>query len=232
MFLSGCDWITAPARPHVVRYRLVATVDTPAGERSGHSVIEVAMSRTSRKFDVQGEAVAVDLPDNQTLFVLLRSANDPDWAAWALNVVPNPEKDLPAQDSQDRIAQVTRWVDMLNADRGVHAIWTSTAPNTPRGSSVLVPYLVKFGNLSDPASVAEVDPNDLSKSFGKGYRLEALTIQIVDASVTTGIEKRLTWLNDVGPLIDAGSVTKPPLGSPYPFAVTISSTDFKKGSSK
>jgi hypothetical protein len=200
--LSGCDWITAPARPHVVRYRLVATVDTPVGERSGHSVIEVAMSRTSGTFDVRGEAVAVDLPNNQTLFVLLRSANDADWAAWALNVIPNPEKDMPAKDAQARIDQVARWIDMLKADLGVHPVWTPEAPHTRPGSTVSVPYFVKFGDISDPASVAEVDPNNLAKSFGEGYRLRALTIQVADAPVTKGINKRLVWLSSHTGMLD------------------------------
>ena len=56
------------------------------------------------------------------------------------------------------------------------------------------PYLVRFRDLADPKSVEEVKPGDLAASFGKGYALKGLTIQMTDAPVTVGIEKRLGWL--------------------------------------
>lgn len=191
VLLSGCNGSTAPARPHVVRYKLKATVSTPAGEHSGSSVIEIAMSRTSRKFDVHGEAVAVDLPDGQTLFVLLRSANEADWAVWALNAVPTPERHLPIKGREERIAQIDRWVEYLNADRGVHPIWTTKPPHNVPGLSV--PYMVRFRDIAAPKSVEEVDPNDLAKSFGSGFALQKLTLQVVDDQFTRGIDKRFPW---------------------------------------
>lgn len=189
LLLSGCD-----ARPHVVRYRLTATVSTPAGDRSGSSVIEVAMSRNSRnsrKFEFHGEAVAIDLPDGQTLFVLLRSASEADWAVWALNVVPTPERDVPVKDREERIVQIDRWVEYLKADRGVHPIWTPEPPHNVPGLSV--PYMVRFHDVANPKSVEEVDPNDLGKSFGSGYHLKSLNIKIVSEQFSKGISKRFLW---------------------------------------
>ena len=191
LLLSGCDWSSAPARPHVVRYRLTATVSTPSGDRSGSSVIEVAMSRSSRKFDVHGEAVAVDLPDGQTLFVLLRSASEADWAVWVLNAVRTPERDVEVKGREERIAQIDRWVEYLRADRGVHPIWTPEPPHNVPGLSV--PYMVRFRDIADPKSVEEVDPNDLGKSFGSGYYLKSLSIKIVDEQFSKGISKRFAW---------------------------------------
>ncbi len=55
--------------------------------------------------------------------------------------------------------------------------------------------LVRFRNIADPASVEKVYPENLAKSFGPGVRLKRATIEISTDPVTTGIEKRLGWLN-------------------------------------
>ncbi len=56
--------------------------------------------------------------------------------------------------------------------------------------------LVTFGDLDDPTSVEEVDPDDLGATFGEGNSLRRITVQITDDPVTTGIEKRLEWLSE------------------------------------
>ena len=86
--LTGCAQ-AEDATPDY-RYRLTVEIDTPQGLRSGSSVIEVeqsmgstAMSGFGRRLArrVRGEAVAVDLPDGRTLFALLRSDDNYDWAS-------------------------------------------------------------------------------------------------------------------------------------------------------
>ena len=77
-FLSGCDLL-----PHRYRFKLTIEVATPQGVRSGSSVYQVWAARmpallpNERKRDwvVKGEAVAVDLPNGQTLFALMRTGN-------------------------------------------------------------------------------------------------------------------------------------------------------------
>lgn len=56
--------------------------------------------------------------------------------------------------------------------------------------------LVTFGDLADPTTMAEVDPDDLTKTFGEAVSLKRITVQITDDPVTTGIEMRLGWLID------------------------------------
>ena len=53
--------------------------------------------------------------------------------------------------------------------------------------------MVRFRDPADPKSVEQVDPVDFAKTFGPGYRLKALTVQITNEPVTTGIEKRFFW---------------------------------------
>jgi hypothetical protein len=62
----------------------------------------------------------------------------------------------------------------------------------PSGSR---PLLVTFGNINDPASVKEVKPGDLAATFGQGYRLSSITLEITDEAVTEGtMQKLLPWL--------------------------------------
>jgi hypothetical protein len=61
------------------------------------------------------------------------------------------------------------------------------------------PLLVTFGDISDPASVKRVDPDNLELAFGPGYALQSITLSITDEPVTTGkVEKVLGWLAEVG----------------------------------
>ena len=59
------------------------------------------------------------------------------------------------------------------------------------------PRLVTFSDIADPTSVMQVDPDDLSAVFGAGYALRAVTLEITDAPVTTGmVDGVLGWLGD------------------------------------
>lgn len=84
LFLTACGIGGEDFTPDY-RYRLTVEVETPEGLRTGSSVIEV-MQRIVRPGShpsswaidrrIRGEAVAVDLPQGQTLFALLRSESD------------------------------------------------------------------------------------------------------------------------------------------------------------
>ena len=95
-----------------------------------------------------------------------------------------------------QIASEKRYLDLVRADRGVHAVWRPEPPHNLPGLSI--PYFVRFRDLADPKSVEQVDPADLAKSFGPEVRLKSLTVQATDAQVKRVIEKRLGWLEAVG----------------------------------
>ena len=171
--LSGCG------KSEVKHWRLTATVETPQGERQGHSVIETELglpppwvkkilgSQAGASMDYRGEAVAVDLPGNQTLFVLLRSKTSVDWAMWMHNDVGTGE---------------------LRAVPRMKKIPGDEVENYP--------YFVRFRDIADPRTVEQVDPDDLAKSFGPGVELKSLTVQMTDEPVTTGISKRFSWWSE------------------------------------
>lgn len=59
------------------------------------------------------------------------------------------------------------------------------------------PVLVTFGDVSDPKTVMQVDPQDLAASFGPGVSLSAVTLEITEAPVTEGVvEGVLGWWCD------------------------------------
>ena len=88
--------------------------------------------------------------------------------------------------------------------------------------------LVTFGDLDDPTSVAEVDPDDLAASFGEGYALKRITVQITDDPVTTGIEQRLGWLRGhTSGMLDGRANST--LKAENRFANDLSRIDFTRG---
>lgn len=182
-------------RPPDYRYRLTVEVDTPEGLRSGSSVIEVTQrmvrpgsnpAGTAVERRARGEAVAVDLPDGRTLFALLRSDNDIDWASYVMQVLgPNVEGESFEQQLDDMLAL-----------EGVIVLPRTFPPVGHLDERSAYPMLVTFADESDPTSAALVDPDDLAATFGEGVSLRRITVEMTDDPVTTGIEKRLGWLTD------------------------------------
>ncbi len=214
------------------RYRLTVEVDTPQGLRAGSSVIEVTngMGRgpgdSGYRFgsEARGEAVAVDLPDGQTLFALLRSEG---WlnADWAGRIVYDLTPVPPIKEGEDhRIERLANAV----SNRALIVVPPSKVVVSERVP--LYPQLVTFADIGDPKTVTRVDPDNLAASFGPGVKLRRITVQITEDPVTTGIEKRLGWLPRVtGALQSIDVADYPAAGVPLPLAANLTEADFKRG---
>lgn len=198
VMLSGCG-STLPD----YRYRLTVEVETPEGLKTGSSVVEVSTSMTSStsipspgavRHRLSGEAVAVNLGQQGTLFALLRSDVEVDWATNLLfrlapGVIIEDENGKYDSDASFR----ARYEAMLQNRRPI------VLPKTFRNIRVLRdmparPMLVRFRDIADPKTVERVDPDDLAASFGEGVKLRRVTVKLTADPVTTGIEKRLGWL--------------------------------------
>jgi len=185
------------------RYRLTVEVETPEGLKTGSSVIEVEQSLMRPGSDpgagvgvsrrVRGEAVAVDLPDGKTLYALLRSENDVEWASRVyVLLAPKPEKDEPFVDQLDNVLEL----------EGVQVLPRMWRANVLQGERSAYPMFVTFEDEADPRTVKLVDPDDLAASFGNGVRLKRITAELTNSRVTSGIDERLKWLNNhVGTLV-------------------------------
>lgn len=201
VLLSGCG----TALPDY-RYRLTVEVETPEELKTGSSVIEVSTSTTSSisipspgavRHRLSGEAVTIDLGQHGTLFALLRSDVDVDWATNLLfRLAPEVAAVRDENGRYDSDASFrARYEAMLQNRRLI------VLPKTFHHIRVLRdmparPMLVRFRDTSDPKTVERVDPDDLAASFGEGVKLRRVTVQLTDDPVTTGIKKRLGWLGE------------------------------------
>jgi hypothetical protein len=172
-FVAGCGNTGAES----YRYRMTVYVDTPAGPRSGSSVIEVTtappgpLSNSAFRRQVRGEAVAVDLPGG-TLFALLRT--------------PTEESAAGSYAGHAYSAVLPKGYDWRT---GVKTLQRQTSP--AELSAEYLPKFVRFRRPGDVTSVEAIDPADLSTSFGAGVRLNRVTIQITHDAVTSTIRRRL-----------------------------------------
>jgi hypothetical protein len=59
-----------------------------------------------------------------------------------------------------------------------------------------MPTLARFRDVDVPKTIEAVNPADLESSYGPGFRLLKVTLEVTHDSVTSGvIEKRLPWLH-------------------------------------
>lgn len=180
------------------RYRLTVEVDTPEGLKTGSSVIEVdtgggrstmAPAGSVIMHKLRGEAVTVNLGKGQYLFALLRSKSEGDWAKQVMFLL------TPYVRSSDGKHFEATFRDMLKRTGEIEL------PSYFRNRGHIKnrparPMLVTFGDVNDPTSVEEVDPDDLADTFGDGFSLKRITVQITDDPVTGGLEERLEWLSE------------------------------------
>ena len=172
---------------HSWRQRITFAVSTPQGEKVGSAVQAVEWNPNPIFKDgaafhltLKGEAVAVEIAPGQVLFALL---------------------DGPAGYQHTGLLALYQFGGG-RPDRG-HYPWTDSnfaAVRAAHGAAAtplrpdLYPLLVTFRDLNDPKTVEQVDPADLAASFGAGVKLARATVELTDAQVTTGIEKRLPWI--------------------------------------
>jgi hypothetical protein len=195
--LSGC----APSVPDY-HYRLTVEVETPQGLRTGSSVIAVDNDMQTNMNGggyllyqrARGEAVAVDLPGGRTLFALLRGADGEDsWAGTLLFELTPPPPYRPA----DKESYRTDRVRNAAANRKVIVVPPMLPHRDKLYAAAAYPLFVTFHNVCDPKTVVRVDPDNLVASFGPGVKIRRITVQITNDPMTTGIEKRLKWLDSL-----------------------------------
>jgi len=177
--LSGLYWHNY--RPHTYRYKMPVEVRTPQGVKSGSAVREVKwipqppwLSPNEFSFKQRGEAVAVDLPGAQTLFVLM----DVDG-----------HETIRAGFGQGRETDVKKLLDQAASDRNVYAY---PPVEMLKAHNLEFPRLVRFRDSADPNS-AEILSPDLVASFGAGTSLQRILLQVVEEPMTNEIPDRLPW---------------------------------------
>lgn len=174
-------------RPAALNYKLTLIIEKSDGSlASGSSVIKVRYQPQPQLFGAMsvgvsaayGEAVAVDLGNGRVLFALLKEggyrSNARRIALHAFHIDLSDYREKLAA-MRDLNKQVGRKVELQPEN---------------------LPMLVTFGDLNDPMSVKQVDPNDLAATFGEGVKLHSAVIEITDEDVTRKIDKWLPWLSE------------------------------------
>ncbi len=180
-------------------YKVTVNVETPEGIKSGSAVRKVSFVTQPISLpdvgnpaqDQKGEAVVVDLGERGLLFAPM---NTDDYHA-VFAAFPHKKG---------------------GTTRSGIRYYRSLAPTEPVEMPLRVmPLLVKFKDIDNPKTVEAVmvmgreekpdvprDEQDIvvkidrfEKLFGKGVKLQSITIEMTDEPVTWGIEKYLPWLN-------------------------------------
>ncbi|MCA0432574.1 MAG: hypothetical protein LCH46_04860 [Proteobacteria bacterium] len=168
--LSGCvlpswEW----------HQKLTVVVDTPAGERSGSAVIyekvllgQLPAMANGISYTIRGEATVVEVAPGRYMFAVLSGLKTEALASTVYRKNRNDD------------AEVT--FD--------YVVKTRESRLVPRN---MYPLLVTFYDINDPRTVREVDPDDLARTFGPGYSLKRIEVQITDEPLTNEIVKLLPW---------------------------------------
>jgi hypothetical protein len=178
--LFGLTWWLY--RPSTYRYRMTVEVVTPSGPRTGSAVRQIKyipslplLAASKFSTEQRGDAVAVDLPGGDTLFVLM----DIDG-----------HETIRAAVGQGVETDAKKLLDQANADR---RIYVYPSREQLRARNLAFPRLVRFRDISDPLSAEMVAPDNLEAAFGPGHSMGRITLQMVDEPVTKEIPRRLPW---------------------------------------
>ncbi|AQR63075.1 hypothetical protein BZG35_16485 [Brevundimonas sp. LM2] len=177
--LTGCD--TAPD----YRFKMTPEVETPVGLERFSTVRQVVQtnalmigSREAPAFsrDVEGEALALALPESADVYALLGPPGDfPEDVALLTDPTLHGLDRIRARIEQVGIYDLPRQVD--RGDDRIRSGW---------------PRLARFTRPNDPTSIVELDPDALPG----GARLKPITIEITEEPVSNDIPRRLPWLAD------------------------------------
>ena len=186
---GGALWFWSMWDTHSWNQKLTVTVATPQGEVSGSAITFYwvnymepcrfgGMSQVCFNSRKKGEATVVALPNGRYLFVLL-AENPLSLARAAFGA------ELPDEFRRGRAGR-NNYYNQIKRQR-------APKPVPPKA----YPQMVYFEDINDPASVREVDPDNLAASFGPGYALSSMTLQVTDEwNRGGGVDEILPWLNE------------------------------------
>jgi hypothetical protein len=172
------------------KYRLTVEVETPEGRKSASGVMAVHPDRSYSRgghTKTVGDAVYVDLGAGKNLVALLAHI-DKDIELDGMNYVA-----LRAYMAGGKRVSFNE----MNRQTGVVPV-----------TGALIPVLATFADPTNPGSARNVQPDEAEATLGKGYRLHAISAEVVPNGfwpldfggvlgepVTRGIQAKLPWLN-------------------------------------
>ena len=188
LILSACG-----SGPFVSRYKLTLYVSTPTGMVVSSGVTETTVTLNDgitkgigswQFLNAKAEAQIIDLGPPGKLFLLPLEADHERRESQA----------PPSEIFANLHRNIWEIPDLTEGERQLAAV-TDVTDVPP----AMLPMLVRFRNLNDPTSVERVDPNNLAKSFGPGFRLDRATLNITTEPVTQGLVQSVmpAWLDSM-----------------------------------
>jgi hypothetical protein len=172
------------------KYRLSVEVDTPEGPKSTSGVMSVHPDRSYSRGGstrTKGDAVFVDLGRGKNLIAVLQHGENGGEIDGVNYIALRAYRAAGKNVSFNDISRLTGVVPV---------------------SGALIPVLVTFTDSSDPNTARIVRPDALDVTFGKGFRLHGVSVEVVPNGlwpldfggvfgepVTRGIEAKLPWWN-------------------------------------
>lgn len=226
VFAVGFYWLAYPWAS--LRYEITVEVEADGEVYSGTGVHEVTLglqpqilTEFAARSSFKGEAVAVDIGDRGTLFMLLTGTrgrpNEPFSPEHGYHVDPQ------------------QLVNAVFEVRASSAVAVRALPYRAIDDDIpfnRLPMMVRFDDITDPTTVALVNPYDLGASFGEGVALRRVHVLTTRARVTEGIEERLPWFNTPHPpgTLSRGSIYGDrPMVHDFPPGLGVNFTHFSKG---
>ena len=172
------------ARSTTYRYRMSAEIETPSGLAVGTAVRELRYRKLARltseakafSLEERGEAVVVNLPGGESLFIL----RDIDAADTVLAGFAAGDRGRPVKQVLD--------------SAGLEAPHPYPDEKALRQRYLAPPLMVRFRDPNDPASVEVVNSERLHEVYGAGVKLRRITVAITDDEVTREVVAYLPWL--------------------------------------
>lgn len=166
--------------------KVTVVIGTPKGDVAGSSVQAISfkkykkallMEGNSSSWTVTGEAVAVPLPNGRYVFALIESDTIYGESHHLLQGLVHP-----------RIGARTHEALARAAAQPVGSRFPLTGK--------LRPMLVTFSDISDPRSILEITPSNISRNIGAGYSIKSIYLEVTDE------EPRRVGIRDIIPFLN------------------------------
>ena len=195
--LAGCGG-PGSGTAHL-RFKVIARARLGGGDYEGFAVNEMKAIYTPNTLSgfkmgrtLKMEATVLDFKGNaDSLFILLTDYLEVILRLW--EIAPSPGS-----------ADETTIPKLRTASGRQEFSWRKAPPGMDYDDAVkinvlsgLFPKIAAFRDEGDPASVYEVNPDNLAKTHGTAAKFLGLSIEIVDPDIplTDSIEQKLPWLD-------------------------------------
>lgn len=191
LLLTGCSSRTSPW----VHFKIIVDVEADGKVYSGSSVLGMQFGnfeRTGQKGlyhfgTMKGEAPFVEVGERGTLFVLLSINRNGSFSSFN-EFFRIPTNRLLGVRSSDLVVDMEK----LSAMRGMGSE-LSCLEEEPEENDC--PVMARFEDINIPVSVEQVDPKNLSESFGPNVKLRSIRFEITDEPISKKIDAKLPWLS-------------------------------------